>query len=822
MMAAIQKVLQDFFTYLFGVKLLESRCTSITEARRYTLAREYLDDSQALEIKLQVRWPRIGWPRRNQLEFVLSNQEGRGVHEGWEVTTREQSTEHGSVFTIVIAGAPVVRESGFVLRVICRDNGRTVEELRFQCVDRAALAKEILIHRATLVARFVDYRVECNRVHDQVAQLEYDLEWSLPNAEHRQLLTEMGLVMSLELASVGDGASSIASWSYPVSFPSDRCSWSEKIGSSGIFRHGAGDYIFRVRLANQLIKSNLVQVTDFDTYQAAVRAMLTAGAIVRESNWSVVDRHGKVVPLDVVAEDSRTIDAVIQFELPTPDPLLPQENLLIALTVSRDERTPSVSHQVQSIPAWGGSSPRHQLSIPITPTLLQHGPGRYEITIHLENRLLAQTAFTHKTRQQIRQEKTASILDGLVVDAVQIHVLRDGETQPIDGVIFATDEAILPKFAVEGHGFDEDVPMVAWRLRVVLLNEDTGQSIATDVNFRTKPGKNVCNGLKIPLRTEQRWLLPGHWRLRLEKQQTRVAEVKLQILAEDEIVPYTQQLVLQNLRAEGQELHVLCSGRRYQSEIVADSCDAVIPQLTLRAAGFNRFLPEVPVVADVHLSGGVAGLRKIAQLQFVLRPEPVRLPKLVVQVRGTELAEDPGLYRLIIRISEREITSFPFHVASATEVLEQVTVTKLVLNAQTKRGSSVRNSVTLSVAEHRSIAPALEVGVGILAPNVVCAASLLLLEDDQVLMQTDFDVPLDAPVKRFKSARIQLQMLRGDEQRRERRFTLVTLIGSIQKEQLQFTLVCSEILANFEGQLMASPDQLQVDDNEYQEILRRL
>jgi len=41
-------------------------------------------------------------------------------------------------------------------------------------------------------------------------------------------------------------------------------------------------------------------------------------------------------------------------------------------------------------------------------------------------------------------------------------------------------------------------------------------------------------------------------------------------------------------------------------------------------------------------------------------------------------------------------------------------------------------------------------------------------------------------------------------------------------KQQQFTLICALTIANFEGQLAVDPDQMEIDEAEYREILQRL
>lgn len=57
----------------------------------------------------------------------------------------------------------------------------------------------------------------------------------------------------------------------------------------------------------------------------------------------------------------------------------------------------------------------------------------------------------------------------------------------------------------------------------------------------------------------------------------------------------------------------------------------------------------------------------------------------------------------------------------------------------------MKKPATVRLSEHRAIAPSLDVEVGILTPNVLFAFSVLLMEEERILMRVDFDLQLDEP-----------------------------------------------------------------------------
>ena len=129
----------------------------------------------------------------------------------------------------------------------------------------------------------------------------------------------------------------------------------------------------------------------------------------------------------------------------------------------------------------------------------------------------------------------------------------------------------------------------------------------------------------------------------------------------------------------------------------------------------------------------------------------------------------------------REIACFPFVLVSQEELLQAVSITDLCINAEDKIGRIIKKPVTISLSEHRAIAPTLEVRIGILAPNVLFAFSVELMEEERILMRAEFELHLDEPIKRVKCRRIQLDALDGGVQRPERRFIMVALVADEKK-----------------------------------------
>jgi len=730
--------------------------------------------------------------------------------------------KHSRISSIVIEFpcATIVQEESVILKIFRQLARQPVGEANLQRLGADRLVNEMMSREVAMMVRQGEQQVRSDRLHDQVERLEVEVSWALPNAEHRRLLGQMEARVEIQLSSAASPARCVAKWSRAVTFDGQRFGWTASIGAAGsLFREGSGNYVVSVLLGDQSIASRWIQVMPLEVYRQTARDALRDGATLKGVRLIAIDHKGKTVPLETVAEDFRKIEVSLSLEMPRADPLIDHHDLSLTIEVRHSQSGLSVGSHSRKILARGGGKLVEEASLAVSPELFRSGQGRYEICVLLEDRVVVQELFAHKTRLQIKEEQAQAIFDSLVASDAQLYVMRDGGRETVDGVIFETDTLLVTTLSVRGNGFNDDIPSLKWRMSMVLVIEETGERLEKQVFLRAEDGRNAYT-VEIPLKDTP--VRAGNCRLRLEKRTKCLAEFTFRVLAQSEIVPYTQQVVLENLQVQVQGMFICCGNDEYQSEFVPDTSDAIVPKFTLSTFGFNRFLPEFTVHLNVCLSGTTHQRKSIGEVPVTLSRKPLILRNLLLSVRGTTLASQPGQHELIICIGGRDVVAFPFNLVTRDDLLSRLNVTSIGVNAETKTGRKVKKPATITLTEHRTIAPSLELEIGILAPNVVFATSVLLMEGEDVLMQTDFDLQLDEAKKRFKCGRIQLAMLQPRGQTPERQLRVIAVIGDQRKGQHQFTVICTHAIANFEGQLTVDPDQLEVDNAEYEEILQRL
>ena len=817
------KAIRRIITRFFRVELVDFCCTSSVADRSFTLSREYLQGAHTLKVAFRARWPWLCWRYFQPITYKLVDGDGEKPLTPSTMCVTDTAGSHTSLFTIEFPITAVACNREFHLRIYRLADGRRLGEATFQKLRVVQLIDEIRNRELTLYVNQANERLQCDRLHDQVEGLELSFSINLPDAEHRQLLNEMRMVIKVLLCPAGSTDRSLASWSKQLEFTGPRYHWDESLGpATAFFREAWSEYAFRVFLGNSLIASKAIQVMPLKAYRESVRDKMRENAIVKEVRFFALDHREEHVPLEVVAEDFGSLDVNLVLDVPSVDPLINREELPLSIAVHCSRSGLPVGGLTHNITTRAGTSCIEQLSVRITPELFQSGTGQYQISLLLDSRVLAQHAFTHQTRLQIRKEKAQAIYNSLSLSAAQLLVVREGRREIVDDVVFETDELVVPTFKIEGKGFDDDVSTLKWRMRVVLIRKDSGQAHEKLVLLRTGTGNNFYTAPEILLNDKTWSLIPGRYTLRLEKKDQCLKEFEFRVLALPEIIPYTEQLVLQNLRADEQKLSIRCGTFEYQSEHVPDTSDFIIPTLTLRTTGFNSHLPQVKTRLEIYLARPKYQRTRLAELHIDLRREPVILSNIAIKVRGTNWATKPGKFKLIFSAAGREITSFTVILVSQKELLGSVKVADVSVNAETKTGRTIEKPTTVTLTEHCAITPSVEINVGIIAPNVVFACSVLLMENTRVLMQADFDLRLNETRKQIHCGRIHLDRLRGSGKKNERQLVVAVFFGEEKKGQQHFTLISLQMIANFEGQLTVAPERMEIDDSEYEEILQRL
>jgi hypothetical protein len=194
---------------------------------------------------------------------------------------------------------------------------------------------------------------------------------------------------------------------------------------------------------------------------------------------------------------------------------------------------------------------------------------------------------------------------------------------------------------------------------------------------------------------------------------------------------------------------------------------------------------------------------------------------LAVPVAGSPLARASPHSELAFVIGHREITRLPFRLAGEPEILAALKVTALTLDTQRKSGQWRTQVTRLESSDCRSFRISAAFVAGILAPNVIVEARVLLLQDGILLGQADFSFRLDQPEHHISSKPIPAECLHGGSGAAGRELALEIRIGDQSKAVRSFPLI-PEHITDFEGQLTLDPSELAVDEAEYQRILSQL
>ena len=585
-----------------------------------------------------------------------------------------------------------------------------------------------------------------------------------------------------------------------------------------LFPKGAGQYQLEVRLGEARIAMHSFAVLPFADCVAAARAPVKQNAGLGEAGFSSVDHRGIAGPLEVVAEDFRQIKVCLALEVPQAEPLLDVVELTLGFVLRRQN---AVIHSAwRNLSLASGRQPI-QANLDVTPGLFLAGPGNYRLELFLDNRLLLQTEFRHKTRAQIKAEKAEVILQSLSLTEPRLFAFRDGTRVETEHV-FETDTAVVLTFGVCGSGFDEDVPAVKWRLKVKWVNLDSGEVREEQRFLCAKAGENRHEDLESPLHGAGRGLSAGRYRLQLLKRKELLTEFQFRILSKAEIVPYTEKAVLASLRVERAQLFVQAGSIRYPSQLVPGTSDFILPELTIRTAGYNSFLAQLQTPLQLLLVRGGGQRTPLAAWPVALSAAPLVLRNLAVKVRGGSWGVTPGACRLVLTLADRELASLPFQIVSREEVLQRVKASVVTLEAIGRSGRQELNPAALRFGEHEAFGVAVEIEVGILAPNVSVECGFLLKRDHVVVGRAHSELQLDRPRQQLRGAKVRLAAVAQPQSRAPQVLDIVVVIGGQEKDTRSVSIINGQHISNCEGQLTIDPHHLEVDACEYEAILRRL
>jgi hypothetical protein len=818
MLPAFRKWCAAVFRRLFWLQIAGVRCSSRVEKKTVVLPGEYVQGALALHLELSLLWPLL-LPafRRPAVAAQLIGGKEQPSHLSPQVvcTTAFQRTH----LTLDLSGDGLTDRRSFGLRLVRQKDGRSLGELQFSALTVEGVARELRVVSLETLVLQLGQQIVCARLHDAVEQVVFHLTLELDNSAHRSFLAQMDAALHADLSADASPTQSASRWWHWPHFHGRGLQWEQRLGpAKAVFDAGPGGYQLVLRLADEVLATRPLQVVSFEEYREAARSRVRQNADLIEAQFSAVNHRKVAGALEVVAEDFHSIDLRLALKAPEPDPLLPTIEVSLSLVLRRGKR--ELHRQQRDLTVHHGPQ-WFQDSVPLKPELFDSGPGRYQVEVWLDDRPLAHAPFQHQTRVQLKQEKAEALLRSLSLSEARLFAIRESERIETDHV-FATDFAVAPSFCLQGEGFDEDAPGIEWRLGLRIMNLDSG---ATHESFRVlqvRAGKNLHADVEVPLRSPERELLPGRYRLQLCKRDQVLWEFGFRILAVEEIASYTQQVVLQSVRVEDTQLFIQAGNTRYQCLQVPDTSDLLLPEFTIRSAGYNTHLPSLQARLQWFLGRADGSRDELASWLVCLSATPLRVRNLGLRVREGRIGSGTGPCQLIVVIGGKERATLPFVVVSEQDVLAGIQVGTIALEATSKSGRQIRNPPSLQLNEHAFLSVSVEIETSILAPNVLAEGLLLLRVADTALAHADFAVQLDRGHLTIGSGRMTLSTLFPQKHSPPQPLTVAVVVAGSEKRARTITVLSAQRISNFEGQLTTDPDELEIEEMEYQRIVRAL
>src|SRR5262249_48270687 len=276
-----------------------------------------------------------------------------------------------------------------------------------------------------------------------------------------------------------------------------------------------------------------------------------------------------------------------------------------------------------------------------------------------------------------------------------------------------------------------------------------------------------------------------------------------------------------NLRATRLRLWIRNRTGSYLADTVAASSGSLVPEFTLPASEVAAFIPHYNTVVTIDLlspDGRVA----LHSQPIQIGPEVLRFRGPAVHLQNNRLFPEPGNYRLVARIAEREIAQFPFQFVSEADLLRQIEVPRIQIQALSRAGASTPDVTTLHWEEHRGFEAFIEVKSQTTAPDTLVPCTACVRAGTLVLHREALVLPL----RRF-SSRIRLQPVQFggaglQTQAKPLRLSVSVSIDGVEKASALVLVLPPERITNFEGQLSFEIDDLPFDELEYGQIVHRL
>ena len=377
-----------------------------------TLTREFIRGANEVHIECNIKWPLLLptlLPPAMSVRLTDPNHRELG-EPGHSVMARSVRTKR---ISLVIPATALAGQDFFHLELVRRRSGQPLQTIAFQSLDVDKVARELRVERLDLFAQQAGQRIYCHRTHNEVEQLGFSLKLTLDKPEHRSFLNQIGAELRVELENLAGAPRRLGAWQKAVQFDGSSFHWEQPMGPARVvFAKGSGDHRLCLRFADAILASKSFPVITLKACMAQTRNTVKQNTSLWECAITAVNHRQVAVPLGVVAEDFRRINARLMLEAPQPEPLLAEVELTLGIIIRR--AAIEVGRQSRNITVKPGRQ-HFEESVELVPAMFEQGPGRYSIEILLDDRSLKRLEFVHKTRAQLKEAKAEEILRSLAL-----------------------------------------------------------------------------------------------------------------------------------------------------------------------------------------------------------------------------------------------------------------------------------------------------------------------------------------------------------------------------------------------------------------------
>lgn len=787
-------------------------CYSIFESKEVRLTHEYVGAALSFRVEYAAPWS-ISWLMPQlMVQVFIANQEIVQIQPRYV-----QSCRKGKVrFAATFAAMHMTDHTTFYVRLLATDCSTPLATVSFNRLDLDQLLNELRVSRLEVYTKLGGQIMVTQAPHGGLEHLGARLEIELSNREHRELFSQITAQVSLALACVHD----IVHWTTPLQFGPERFVWDVSMNNAlTMLRQQPGKYQLGVLLENHgLAKLELNVLSAQHAYGEAVMALESLATL---SHWTyeAVNHRGQNVALDFVAEDFRAIHVEATIDLPHHDRLFSSISLPLTCVLRTRNTGAMISGGIHNATLLRGAN-NAALKLDLHPHNFRLAERDCVLELRLGNREMAAISVVYITRNEITAQKTARLRDNLTISDVELTVLRENESLNTD-VVFATDQRLRLRFTARSEGFDEDFPYLVWPLTIQIRQTATRHIYEQAHRLRIRPGINSYPKLVISINQLRTRLPPGRCTLSLLCADRLLGEHELRLLAEDEILPYTRQIIRENVQVLDKQLICQLNGYDCVTLTVPFFTTQFRVRFTLKSHGFNAALPECRLALRLTLAQKDFPALATCQTEVNLSSNPVtfELPVTLTEPWPTDYS---GEYQFELHLLNKEIGRIRFNVVSESHIIQRLEVNTFAMLATTHPNGTPAPFEYLSRQDHQELIISFSVQSEIPVPGFAIPGRIEIRAKKRVLFSADFHSPLggQAITQVLKPLPTEyLWSLLGEQ---DRKLDVHIKLGGELKCRKPLHLRVQARLTTFDGALKADAQSLGNVDDEYQDIIREI